>query len=178
MSASSSVDELQRLLSAASAGDLLKAQRYIGEKLTPECLQAWNQTASPLLRLPRELRDQILTEVLVDRHDVEVPCREDSQKQGCTAYAPPALLQANRQLRQEAAEIYYTKNVFQSASDTLYEWLPSLPLEHRNLINTVHFAGKVEADLQVRDGSVWTEIEGRDSGYQVWIDSRGAEHEI
>lgn len=193
-------DELLRLLSQASIGDLIKAQSYIKLELTPAHLQTWNKTASPLLRLPRELRDHILADVLVDRHNIEIPCRDDDiSKQGDVFFTTAALLHASHQLRQEAAEIYYAKNAFSAASDALYEWLPSLSLEHRGLIEKIQctascrvhwwhherakaaeIAGKMEADLGIRKGRVWAEVEQKDSGAQVWVNScgTGLEHEV
>ncbi|KAK6381884.1 hypothetical protein LTR65_010924 [Meristemomyces frigidus] len=199
MSATSStaLEELQRLLSVMSTGEILEAQQYVSQKLQPEHLQAWNQTASPLLRLPRELRDQILADALVDRYDIEVPCPEETKERGSEPYLPPALLYASHQLRQEAAEVYYADNTFGAGSDTVYKWLPSLPVEHRKLIKTVRctascrvhwwhhdrakaveITAKIESELQMPQGSVWAEIEMKDCGSQVWLNSQGRQHEV
>jgi len=52
-------------ISNADTKTLLQLREQIERQLTPRRLQACNQTSSPLLRLSRELRDEILSHVLI-----------------------------------------------------------------------------------------------------------------
>jgi len=191
--------ELKRMLSATDVGGLLEAKRYTSHYLTPQRLQSWNQQASPLLRLPRELRDQIISNALVDRYPVDIPCRDEPEqaKRDQESYTLPALLQACHQLREEAAEIYYQDNNFDAASDALLEWLPQLTSEHRKLIKTIRctascrlhwwhhnqsaaaeVAGKVEVEMGLRVGSVWAEVGDWAAGDKAWVSSGGVKNDF
>ena len=66
-----------------------------------------NETFSPLLELPRELRDLIYREVLVGEEKTValIDCAGKAQ-------AEPSLLRTCQQIREEAKNVYYVNNTF------------------------------------------------------------------
>ncbi|KAK3072113.1 hypothetical protein LTR53_007421 [Teratosphaeriaceae sp. CCFEE 6253] len=102
-----------------------------------------------LLALPAELRSEILETLLLDEDDedesvVHVADRhvffEDWHHK---TWQPPAILHTCRQLRNEAATIYYAANIFHFSIDsrdinrTLCNWLQALAPETRKSIPTI-----------------------------------------
>jgi len=132
-------------------GTLLDMTKWVIDKLTPERLRKWVAEVPSLLRLPRELCDQILTEVFVHGHTIEViPATYRNYEEGNTddtaytlynqwsvigrGYSPPALLQTCLQLREEGAEIFYGQNEFLGYERVVDTWQGSLPSEHADIV--------------------------------------------
>lgn len=93
---------------------------------------------SPLSRLPAELRNYIYELVCVTDNPIIISFRY--------FWDPPMLLQTCRQLRAEAAPIYYGDNIFHaeegqlSTLGSLEMWLRTIGEEARRLIRTIHFS--------------------------------------
>ena len=188
-----SFDALKAIINKADTDTLLKLRDHVRE-LSYTRLSDDNRTNSPLLRLPRELRDRILDYALQNRWPVEIPCRDDPKthkKKGIKPYKPPTLLLASRQLRMEGAPIYYSGNIFDLASDTMKAWLLAMPLEQRKLIKAIRCTpsfrvhwwendrstavqaiDQLEKDLGLTKGCIWAEVGLADcAGGRMYINS-------
>lgn len=195
--------KMEQVLDALDTSTLLEVRGAVDAlvaKIVADRLQRKNSEDSPLLRLPRELRDSILSHALVDRWAIDIPCRDDPEtnaKRGVTPYEPPALLAASRQLREEGTPIYYERNAFDTATDTLVAWLEAMPAKQRGLVRTIrcsascriHYwhhdraqacvtAKRLEEDLGLAAGTVWAETfegEEEEEGDRKWVGSSGME---
>ncbi|KAI7240120.1 hypothetical protein KC330_g1440 [Hortaea werneckii] len=191
-----SFEALKTIIDTANTKTLLKLRDHVRE-LSYTRLSDDNRTRSPLLRLPRELRDRILEYALQDRWPIEIPCRDDPKthkKKGIKPYKPPALLSVSRQLRLEGATIYYSGNIFDLSSDTMKAWLLAMPLEQRKLIKAirctpslrihwwendrstaVQVIDQLEKDLGLTKGCIWAEAGLADcAGGRLYINSAEA----
>jgi hypothetical protein len=124
-----------------------------------------SQLDSPLLsKLPRELRDKIYREAVLE--DLEIPIQVASYKSKdgehrCRLELEHALLLVCKQTRQEVADIYYLENVFRVTNDLfeirairkLHQALCPWADKMKKLEISHEFAGKpfstVEIDLSV-----------------------------
>jgi len=82
----------------------------------------------PLLKLPRELRDRIYSEVLIEDDMIDTQPWQFYEGRTLT-WQPPPLLQTCRRIRNEASKIYYAENTFyvhDSAVDNLVSHLLEL----------------------------------------------------
>ncbi|KAF2240507.1 hypothetical protein BU26DRAFT_206785 [Trematosphaeria pertusa] len=105
----------------------------------------------PLLRLPRELRDEIYTYSLRAASSVEtVPRRPFMLTEGDNPFKPPTagLLRANKQVYHEAVGILYSKNVFRfQEPGQLFAFEEQIGVESRR---------------RVREICIWIRFPGRD----------------
>jgi len=76
------------------------------------------QSTSPLLKLPAELRDAIYTLALVDDEPIYISLPEPARP---LSLREPALLAVNRQIRNETLPIYYGTNIFEPRSSVTTE---------------------------------------------------------
>ncbi|KAK5113891.1 hypothetical protein LTR85_010424 [Meristemomyces frigidus] len=155
------LDELERLMATADIDVTLQLKRDVDERLAKR-LEGLNRKASPLLRLPQELRDQILDEVLEQGASVHIARRAQVVKVTPTddrfwdrdyrapsegkaiddgydieitdRYSPPVLLRVCRQLRDERAQLYYGGNEFHGALEALEDWLDALAPRYREVL--------------------------------------------
>ncbi|USW50458.1 hypothetical protein Slin15195_G037770 [Septoria linicola] len=161
--------------------------------LTLHDLRIHNQLSSPLLRLPRELRD-LITSFHVS--DYSAP------HSSSTTHTLPPLLQTCASLRPEVAEIYYSRKLLLAggAPSPQYEkrFFNGFDPEHKKFIRRVHWlwdaygtreqamqrAGELDRLTGMREG-VWTvgfidifavEGEGR-RGRAVYVNARGSVRE-
>ncbi|KAK6381883.1 hypothetical protein LTR65_010923 [Meristemomyces frigidus] len=166
--ACSSLEDIERLMAGADIDTLRQVTQRAGEVLAKR-LQERNQTSSPLLRLPQELRDQILCDVLdeevseggitrirLPEQHVELtrrgwcdeygrtqylePLQDDYEIEAIAGSSPPALLHACRQLRQDAANLFYATSYFHGTEDAVGDWLSSLSPKHSAIVAMVEVA--------------------------------------
>ncbi|GAB1735417.1 hypothetical protein NU219Hw_g3050t1 [Hortaea werneckii] len=191
-----SFDAVKAIIDTVDTETILKLRDHVRE-LSYTRLSDDNRTNSPLLRLPRELRDRILEYALQDRWPVEIPCRDDPKthkKKGIKPYKPPALLSVSRQLRLEGTPTYYSGNIFDLGSDTMKAWLLAMPVDQRKLITAirctpslrihwwehdraaaVRIVDKLEKDLGLTKGCIWAEVGLADcAGGRLYINSAEA----
>ncbi|KAK0311528.1 hypothetical protein LTR01_003524 [Friedmanniomyces endolithicus] len=86
---------------------------------------AMDEPLPPLLKLPRELRDRIYSEVLIEDDMIDTQPWQFYEGRTLT-WQPPPLLQTCRRIRNEASKIYYAENTFyvhDSAVDNLVSHL-------------------------------------------------------
>lgn len=90
---------------------------------------------SPFARLPAELRNHIYDLALVDAGRIEV------NRNLSTHWNPPPLLQACRQLRNEASPVYYGNNTFTiehwNALKALETWLRAIGPDARGFLRKI-----------------------------------------
>lgn len=111
--------------------------------------------ASPFLRLPRELRDEIYADVFVAQSPIELLPTQNRVK--------PGLLYANRQISAEGLPIFYAGNTFSSTSGadvygnerTLAAWLEMLPKSERAMIQRVRLYESNEGCEASGKRSLW-----------------------
>lgn len=87
--------------------------------------QEFSQTSFPFLRLPREIRDQIYRELLLNPYPLIVHLRRAyTFEAGTRPY--PAILQTSKQIHDEAAAVLYGENTWFSAAPVspvkFFEW--------------------------------------------------------
>ncbi|KAK0934261.1 hypothetical protein LTR29_014179 [Friedmanniomyces endolithicus] len=110
---------------------------------------AMEEPLPPLLKLPRVLRDQIYSEVLIE--DDMIDTQPWMFYEGRTlTWQPPPLLQTCRRIRNEASKIYYGENTFyihDGAADNLVphllELLGSLDPELRLALRCVRLGSVI-----------------------------------
>jgi len=100
-----------------------------------------NQTASPLLRLPGELRNKIYSYVFHGRSvTISLVCLR-----GLTTPVPktsPSLLRVCRQIHCEASSLAIELTTFRSNNaDDLREWFNELPQHQRNAVASIELRG-------------------------------------
>ena len=147
-------------------------------------LRCLNQTSSPLLRLPRELRDIIISFVVADH----------SAPHSADHTGLPPLLQVCHQIRPEVAELYYGRKLIMAggAPSPKYEkhFFDGFDPEHKRYLKRVHWlwdaygtreqamqrAGQLDRLTDMRDG-VWTvgfiDVFETRSARAVYVNSRG-----
>lgn len=119
---------------------------------------------SPLLSLPAELRNEIYTQVLVGTEDIDISSP--------TAHTQGALLDVCKQIRKEAAEIYYVENSFSLTTDDkatkrLKKWASKTNGYDVSRIGAVNFKynlDEIERELEQTqqayyDNLSWSELE-------------------
>jgi hypothetical protein len=143
--------------------------------LTESSTKQSSQLDSLLLsKLPRELRDKIYREAVLE--DIEIPIHvahymSKDCEQCSRLELEPALMLVCKQTRQEVAEIYYLENTFRitndlfepraiaqlsSALDPWADKIKELEISHEFWVNTF---GTVEMDLSVSVSQGWITIE-------------------
>jgi hypothetical protein len=129
---------------------------------------ALNQHASPLMRLPREIRDHILAPLLIRSEKINFDGRGSAlesvfnaakKEAGADLKKFPSVMQASQQLRDEAAGVFYSQNTFAMDFLALSSWKTVIPLQHKRLINNL--------ELRETKGVSGTAQEHRDLAKQI-----------
>ena len=91
--------------------------------------------ASPLLfSLPPELRNRIYELLLLPATNEQGPYSISRHRLN------PAILNVNRQIRSESAEIFFQNNIFQFSDPTIcLQWLRIVPLKYREMITEIRY---------------------------------------
>jgi hypothetical protein len=106
--------------------------------------------APPLLRLPRELRDKIFAHIIIlGDEEPAIRVGDRFQRTGFAVSTShnekhielfPSLMQTCQQLRDEVAQMHYSKNIFVGSSKKLESWVTLMPKHHKRLVKKVRMA--------------------------------------
>ncbi|KAK5127467.1 hypothetical protein LTR85_006806 [Meristemomyces frigidus] len=95
----------KRKADAVEGGQALKPARKVRQRPTHVQDTVDEETQSPLLKLPAELRNAIYRLSVVERNKVMISSRRPAPPQ-------PGIMQVSRQVRAEIVSIYYKENTF------------------------------------------------------------------
>lgn len=107
-----------------------------------------DQSASPIFKLPPELRNAIYSLVFQD-HTVEVVSVERYLKA-----QPPGLLITCKQLYTEAVEVYYSNVAAEGKSvDDVFDWALRMPKQYYNLVPELRIVHRRHSDYTYLDST-------------------------
>lgn len=182
MASLAQTDDLSQLLGTLTPAQLLQARQQIDVLLTPSVLQKANSQVCPLLNLPRNILDRIITYAV--SYD-EIVSAEDSSK--C-----PGLLQTCHVLRLAASKVYFSRNTFKrkryAQDQGLERWAKVRVGENRRHVRGLRLdwpmhcnneearleASRLEKACGFPCGSVWCVSEDDfENDYRWWVNGLG-----